>query len=597
MIDAIKRSLKLKIILIFITVNVFLVTLIGAVSYYETSKTIREDVVEISSQIMTQANMHLNQIYSDYDQFFLMVGTSPELVNWLGYSESQTYLNYEAYKRIENNYILSFSARHPDLLSIVIADDLGKQMKYVKNYAIDSNYALLDESWIRELENSGKFILFSRWNDMYLDVTGKSVAMPVMTFVKRIYSGNKQGYLVADFSLDRPKQLLSEIKIGETGHGMLVDQKGNYAVHPESVYFQKQMEPKIWEQMKVSESGSFFDENKEQIIIYDTVPSTKWKSVFVVPFHEVAKSIYTVRDMTVIIAAVGVSIAILLVVIVSSSVTRRLYKLREALKKTPMGRFDHYLEVKGTDEVADVAIAYNKMLSNLTDTVQELADSKSIQQEAVLSALQSQIDSHFLYNTLESINNMAALADAPEIEKATIALAKMFRYSSNYRSERVELKDEIEHLDNFMYIAQIRFGAKVTYTKDVEEQALTHPCLKAILQPLAENSIKHGVSRTGKPIHIKLKAKVLSTNYLEITLEDDGPGFDDMTFRELEHKLNVINDERRFKKLSNVGLLNVHDRIRMYYRNVKEAGLFVDQPAHRGAQIRIVIPLEGDQHV
>ncbi|MBO2942415.1 histidine kinase [Paenibacillus sp. F411] len=584
--------------MIFISVNILLVTLIGAISYIETSRTVRDEVVEISSQVMKQANMHLNQIHMDYDQFFLMVGTSPEFVSWLQYSKNQTYENYEAYKRIENNYILSFSARHPDLLSIVLADDLGKEMHYVKKFAIDSDYSIHSESWIRDLEPSNTFTLLARWNPNYIDGSGSPVTLPVITLVKKIYSGNKKGYMIADFTLARPRQLLSEIRIGETGHGMLIDQHGNYAVHPEPSYFLRSMDSRMKQRIVTQESGSFYNEDSGQIIIFDTVPSTRWKNVFVVPFEEVAQSLYRVRDMTVFIAAGGIGIAILLIVLVSSSITRRLYKLREALKKTPKGQFDQVMEVQGSDEVADVAIAYNKMLSSLNDTVDKLADAKSIQQEAVLSALQSQIDSHFLYNTLESINNMATLADVPEIEKATIALAKMFRYSSNYRNEVVQLRNEIDHLDNFMYITQIRFGSKVTYSKEVEPDILRLPCLKAVLQPLAENSIKHGIAVTGMPIHIMLRASRLSSTQLEIVLEDNGPGFDEDAFRELQHKMSIHSDERRFKKLSNVGLLNVNERIRMYYGSDRQAGLYIEQKVNRGARIRIVIPIpiEGEQH-
>jgi two-component system sensor histidine kinase YesM len=326
------------------------------------------------------------------------------------------------------------------------------------------------------------------------------------------------------------------------------------------------------------------------MVIYETIPQTTWKTLIMVPYKDVARSIYKVKNIMIVIALTSLVVSILLVIAVSSSITKRLLQLRATMKLTEMGNFEVRAEVSGEDEIANLSRNYNKMLESLETSILQLTESRLLQQEAAMSALQSQIHSHFLYNALESINAMANLANRPEIGQTTIALSNMLRYTSNYRDTTVTLKDEFNHLSDYIHIIQVLYGEAVIFDYHIPEACLKVSCLKAIIQPLVENSIKHGLERSGEVLRMKLSVVIGADGYIRIQIVDNGGGFAEEKLIELNDLLNADHPQYKYKQLSRVGLLNVHYRLRMYYPDSSSGVFIANDRSHQGAIVQLVFP-------
>jgi two-component system, sensor histidine kinase YesM len=171
-----------------------------------------------------------------------------------------------------------------------------------------------------------------------------------------------------------------------------------------------------------------------------------------------------------------------------------------------------------------------------------------------------------------------------------VALSRMLRYTSSYTSEIVSVEDEIRHLTDYLQIIAIRFTNEVTYQIDVDPACADADCLKAILQPMVENSIKHGIEQTGQPIHLDIRVGKLSPSRIFITVSDTGVGFSDAKLAELQRKMKGSDTWSKYNELVQVGLLNVHYRLNMYYPDGL-SGIGIANEPGGGALVTLTFPL------
>jgi two-component system sensor histidine kinase YesM len=250
--------------------------------------------------------------------------------------------------------------------------------------------------------------------------------------------------------------------------------------------------------------------------------------------------------------------------------------------------FNIRADVDGIDEVADLSKSFNKLLGHLEQSIHDHAETRVLQHRAVVSALQSQMNSHFLYNTLETINSMAVIAKQSHIGHVAICLSSMLRYTSDYQNYQVIVMEETKQLENYLKIMKVRFKDEVTYEIDIPKELLLAICTKALLQPLVENSIKHTQETTGESVHIRVTGEVVNTDKLKFTVSDNGPGFTEETLSRLRmEQADSLSHQYNFKK---VGLSNLIYRLHMFYFTEADIA-FYNAPNHGGAVVEITLPL------
>ncbi|WP_240419419.1 cache domain-containing sensor histidine kinase [Paenibacillus periandrae] len=561
----------------------------------ETSRTIQADIEVSSDQILIQANLNLSRYYREYEQFFVLIAGSPEFRRWLQAQKGDQFDLLQNYQQISNRYIEPFITLHPEMLSITLYNSNGNQLIY-RNYNHDfpmllkKNYSLRDESWLASVTLSGKIEKIITQSDNYDDAMGKSLHVPIMTQIQKYQFNGNEGYLAIDISISPTQRILNEIRLGNNGVGLIVDDSGTIIAHPDSVQITNKLGTEISERLSQSPSGNFFIASTGEMAVFRTIPYSNWKLIVLVPYRDMAQAIDRIGNATVYIALIGLFFGICLTVIVSTSITRRLQTLRLMFKMTQIGRFDLRVKVEGNDEVADLAISYNQLLQQIETSIQDLASARILQMEAAFSAMQSQIHSHFLYNALESINAMANLVDHLEIRQTTVALSNMLRYTSNYSETVVNLKDECNHLRNYLHIIQIIYGDDIKFVIEHPEFLEQISCLKAIIQPIVENSIKHGYEVIGEPVMISVTAQIWKEAYIKIVITDNGAGFTPNKLEELQRLLSDSPSENQYKQLTSVGLLNVQYRLKMYYSDA-ETGVWVEnRPGQSGVLVNIIFP-------
>ena len=243
-----------------------------------------------------------------------------------------------------------------------------------------------------------------------------------------------------------------------------------------------------------------------------------------------------------------------------------------------------------TDEIGTLYNEYTHMIEALDVSIKRDYRDKLILLDSQMKSLEARINSHFLFNTLESINSMAEIADNEQISTMSLALGNMFRYAIKTQSELVSLSDELNHVNDYIAIQQIRFSNRFSITIDIPPKLYQLKILKLILQPLIENALYHGLDYCSYGNQISIVAH-RKQNILYITISDNGKGISKEELSVLARKLQetATFTELGHRNKESIGLKNIHTRIELYYGI--GYGLQIHSEENIGTQITILIPV------
>ncbi len=269
---------------------------------------------------------------------------------------------------------------------------------------------------------------------------------------------------------------------------------------------------------------------------------------------------------------------------------QRIHRFIQSISKGDFRNLKKRLELKGAKEIVEISDEFNQLLDEINRLTTRLVQSTShlykaeiSKKEAELSYLKSQINPHFLYNTLNVVKGIAVINQQKEIEIMTMSLVNIFRYSIK-GDEFVPLCQEVDVIKAYVKIQEIRFENSFSVSYDIEEHLVEMEVLKMILQPLLENAIQYGVETMYEKNHITVCAKE-TEKFIELSVSDDGKGIHAEKLAEINREL--LEDELSFACNHHIGLLNVHHRIKHYYGQT--SGVTVASQENIGTTVTIYI--------
>lgn len=341
--------------------------------------------------------------------------------------------------------------------------------------------------------------------------------------------------------------------------------------------------------------------NKEEcsLDITPTKQNSTVKFVFLTPFelsmtidYNTLSSEYNTTLILLLALAVLCVICILLFLLqLTRSFINPIQELSDQMVQKPIAPADFSSGHENRkDEIGILYRQYNNMIIEINRFIKTEYQNKLILLDSQMKALEARINSHFLFNTLESINSMAELADQKQISTMALALAHMFRYAIKTESELVTIKDELNHVLDYITIQQIRCDNQFEFVQDIPEELYSQKILKLIFQPIVENSLTHGLEYGNSGDMILLSAKI-EQELLLITISDNGKGIPEDHLTLLKQQLHEEASfmELGHRKKESIGLKNIQSRIELYYG--KGYGLTVDSTESNGTQIGIRIPV------
>ena len=308
----------------------------------------------------------------------------------------------------------------------------------------------------------------------------------------------------------------------------------------------------------------------------------------VVSVASLTKSVTEARNQVLL----GIS-AVLIVLsgityLVTSALMKKIKIMRGYISEVQKGNISVSVPSLGNDEIGELARHFRKMMDRINELIAVTIENQQAITESELKAMNAQINSHFTYNTLDTIQMMAEVDEKYEIADAINYLGKLMRYSSSWRKPFTPLKDEIKHVQNYISLVNIKHDQIVELQVHAEDELLAADVPRILLQPIVENSIFHGFKPKGNQgkilIHVSQKDEDLI-----IEVIDNGRGIPRETLIPLQK--SIARDAETSSSLddnSSIGLLNVSARIKLYYG--KDYGLEIESVYHRGTKIIIRLP-------
>lgn len=330
-----------------------------------------------------------------------------------------------------------------------------------------------------------------------------------------------------------------------------------------------------WKNTEYNEKTYYFGSRR--------IDGTQWTLFFILPELEIIQQSTELRRKLLVALLLCLGCMALVVLGLSRLITRRLGGLRDAMRSVQQGNLNITLHRQGNDEISDLQDDFLYML----DRIKTLLAEKNITLEQLrtqeLNALHSNINPHFLYNSLDLINWLAFEKDAPEIQQAVTDLARFYKVSLSKGETLITLRDELTHVTMYMNIQNLRYDNAVDFTVRVPAECMDCYIPKITLQPIVENALLHGImQKSGKTGKITVTASK-TADTLTVLVEDDGPGFGERP------PLLTGNLERE----GGYGLSNVNIRLQMYFG--EGYGLCFPFPEKAGARVLVKIRAAGSR--
>ncbi len=336
-------------------------------------------------------------------------------------------------------------------------------------------------------------------------------------------------------------------------------------------------------------------EGLRSIVIRRSLPQYGIQGIFVFPYSEIEDRLKETSFfflLYVLLLILGFSG---LTVLFSRVFAHRMSLLIAKFRKAAEGDLSIGNCIEGEDEIGRLDRHFNRMKEQLGNLIQENYIRVLEKREAELNALQFQINPHFLFNTLQSIDTLASRYGANEISEICTRLGEMFRYNMHYSgSDAVPLRDELAHVRNYLFIQNIRFYDRFTTFFDIQEESEGCPVLRFILQPIVENSIVHGFQEKRGMGCLEIRSRIQEDTLLVI-VEDDGIGMTKERVSDIEECLLSSDGSRLHSTGSSIGIGNVHARLKLAYGD--KYGLFIESRLDAGTKVTLRIPAGKGTHV
>ena len=300
-----------------------------------------------------------------------------------------------------------------------------------------------------------------------------------------------------------------------------------------------------------------------------------------------------------VVYALGLAVTTLLV----RNMIRPLTALSNTAHEVAKGNLNvPQLPVVVEDEVGVVTRSFNQMLESIRQNIEQLKESMERQaqmkerellmethlKEAQLKYLQAQINPHFLFNSLNAGAQLAMMGDADNTGIFLEKMADFFRYNVRKMEEDAMLWEEIEAVDNYIYILNVRFAGDITYIKDVDENIENIRIPSMILQPLVENAVQHGIHDCMETGWIRMEIH-LKDDRLDITVSDNGAGMTEEMINKVMSGHADQNEENRYS--TGIAVRNVIDRLKLYYKEENTFTIESDGP-DTGTRVHITLPVD-----
>ncbi|MBH5318911.1 histidine kinase [Paenibacillus sp. GSMTC-2017] len=488
---------------------------------------------------------------------------------WVGYEATINFFvpKIVAYKDASNSNMWLSLYFHNKLIPEVYRDYKGDPLRLLdKPYDIYRITRIKDKDWYKNYPEE-KYGSTMQWVQIEDDKKFNRISL-----IRRLVNPQVNSQIV-EFGFLRQSVYLSDLfdtidhtKIGNSASIYVVDENKQIMLSSGD--------------SKTSVNGVWNAENfADHMVIEKNIPSLNWTIAAVIPNTIYEEKIKEVRLLTFVICLIFAFVFLISGALMSNYFSRKVNKIVSVLNSFQEGNFHKRINFKGNDEFSQISLALNEMGQNIGELIHKVYVADLEKKEAELDMLQAQINPHFLYNTLSSINRLAKFGELNKLQQMVMDLAKFYRLSLNEGRILMPVSDELDQANAYVNIQKIKYEERMGISYHIDPAILGFTTIKLIIQPFIENVLEH--AWCADRIHIRIVG-TLETDHILFKIIDDGVGISASILQQMEDPEESTN--------VGYGIRNVNQRIKLYYGATYGVSIF--SRLGIGTTVSIRIPLE-----
>lgn len=485
---------------------------------------------------------------------------------------------------------LLYDSNVDSLENIALFSREGELLKAVPAARLKTDLDVTQEEWFQETLKKTENLHFSLPHVQYIfdNAEGQYHWVISVSRAVEITQGAyvSQGVLLLDIRYSSLEQLLNSVALGNAGYIYLIGDDGKLICHPKNQLIDSGRVQENHRETVNWRDGIHEEifQGEKRFVTVKTVGYTGWKLVGITPAKGISFSGVKTRLFIVFVILLILFLLVLINYYISSRITNPIHELENSVGELEDGNLEAEISIKGSYEIQHLGRSITSMAQQIQVLMKDIVAEHESKRKSEFDTLQSQINPHFLYNTLDIIVWMIENEQKSEAVKVVTALARFFRISLSRGKSIIRVSDELEHVRNYLMIQHMRFKNKFTYQIQADDDVLEMASLKLMLQPLVENAIYHGMEFMDGDGEILIRASKKGDELL-FSIEDNGLG---MCPEQVERLLTDTSHVPS-RRGSGIGVRNVNERIRLYFG--EDYGLEIDSEPDEGTRIYIHLPV------
>jgi two-component system sensor histidine kinase YesM len=586
-------SVQAKLLLSILLVLGATVIASGALFYFSSAAAIERRTLSLTDNTVDQMTKNIDLYVSEIERLSLTMFGDATVQRILRASDPSASERRRQQDVDDITYrMLTLAASWQSVHGMYIFANDGALFYFTRGTLPQPNYPIASEPWYAKMRQQAAPAAL-------LWPTGVETAAPQhdqqvfshIRLIKNISTGKKIGYLKIDVNIAVMREILAlSDTTAHSAQALLVADDG-HVIYDSAENLTGQRIDDLSLAGGNHAQGHLAWRGSAYLYAAQRSPYTHWTTWVLIPVESITGEARQ-TGLVVLLLCIGAVLVIgAILYAVTQRVTRPLRLMARTMARVEQGELAVRAPVPpGLDEVGRLSRGFNTMLDSLERLITQVYEAQLREKDAQLLALQTQINPHFLFNTLNSMRALGRKQQADAAATLAESLAELFRYSMSNWNEPVPLREELAHVANYVTIQRARFGDRFTFDCDVPAVLLSAPVVKLSLQPLVENAITHGLNRRREGLSIVVRA-CFKESALQIDVIDNGYGIDGPTLARIERTLTYSSAKAQLPTADvGIGIINIDRRIKLLFG--EQYGVFIHVARDIGTTVSLQLPYE-----
>ena len=561
-----RYSLLIQLVIYVFIMILALLGIVGGIYYQTSSVAIRQTTEQNTRKTIQQSGQFITSYLQKVKQTTSSLAENEKIKT---YAQTPSQENAEQLRQLFATILKTDS----DLVSAILVTKDGNLISTDPELTMKTSADMMKETWYQDAIHKGAMPILTPARRTISHTTGEKWVISIMQEVVD-KDGKNLGVVRLDIGYKTLEAYLDQLQLGKEGFTFIVDSNHDFVYHPKKTVYSSATEMRAMAPYIAAKNG--YVKSKQAYVSQYQIPHSDWTLIGVSSMEQ----LHAVQTQ-ILWSFIGTGLFALGVCLIGIWFVLRLWikplrDLQATILKVGSGHSDLRANETGSPELVDLARQFNIMLDRIDQLMIAVKEEEQNVRRYELQALSSQINPHFLYNTLDTIVWMAEFNDSKRVVEVTKSLAKYFRLALNQGHEQISLKDEIDHVRQYLFIQKQRYGEKLQYEIKELKQYDDYKIPKLILQPLVENAIYHGIKEMNRQGRIRVSVSENDTQLI-VSIYDNGRGF-----------VASETTNATLVRLGGVGLKNVNQRLQLQFG--KSYHMEIKSEENTYTEIRLYFP-------